>query len=58
MSQPPKNDSNSLVPLSAESLDIKLPEPPPILRPKDAERTRKAIMKHGAVTHDAKMVYE
>ena len=58
MSQHPKNDKNALVPLSAASLDVKLPEPPPILRAKDAERTRKAIMKHGAVTHDAKMVYE
>lgn len=58
MSQPPKNDTNALVALSAESLDVILPEPPLILRPKDAARTRNAIMKHGAVTHDAKMVYE
>ena len=58
MSQPPKSNNNALLPLAAENLDVKLPEPPRILVPKDAERTRKAIMKHGAVTHDAKMAYE
>lgn len=58
MSQHPKSNNNALVPLSAESLDVKLPEPSRILVPEDAERTRDAIIKHGAVTHDAKMVYE
>lgn len=58
MSPPPKNDTKALVALSAESFGVNLPEPPPILRPKDAERTRDAITKHGAVTHDGKIVYE
>lgn len=58
MSQPPKSNNNALVPLAAENLDVKLPDPPRILVPKDAARTRNAIMKHGAVTHDAKMAYE
>jgi hypothetical protein len=58
MSQPPKSNDNALVPLAAENLDVKLPEPPRILAPKDAARTRNAIMKHGAVTHDSKMTYE
>ncbi|RQM49324.1 HNH endonuclease [Paraburkholderia bannensis] len=58
MSQPPKSDNNALVPLAAENLSVKLPEPPQILTPEDAVRTRSAIMKHGAVTHDAKVAYE
>ncbi len=58
MSQPPKSNNNALVLLSAENLDVKLPEPPLILMSTDAKRTRNAITKHGAVTHDAKMVYE
>lgn len=58
MSQPPKSNNKALMPLSAENLNVKLPEPSQLLTLKDAGRTRNAIMKHGAVTHDAKMVYE
>jgi hypothetical protein len=58
MSQPPKGDSNALVPLAAENLSLKLPDPPKILTQEDAARTRNAITKHGAVTQDAKVVYE
>lgn len=58
MSQHPKSDSKALIPLAAENLSVKFPEPPRILTPQDAARTRNAIMTHGVVTYDAKMAYE
>lgn len=58
MRQRPKSETTALVALSDQTLDVKLPDPPSILRQKDAQRTRNAIMKHGAITHDAKMVYD
>lgn len=58
MSQPPKIKNNALIPLDVIKLDVKLPAPPSILQPKDAARIRNAIMKHAAVTSDAKVLYE
>lgn len=58
MNLPPKNNKNALVTLSAENLDVNFPKPPEILRPKDSDRTRNAIMKHAAITSDAKIAYE
>lgn len=52
------NDENALVPLAVESVAADLPGPSSILTENDAKRTRKAIVKHGVVTSDAKLAYE
>lgn len=54
----PKTEINAVVPLGSGTIDVKLPNPPPLLRQKHADRTRSAIMKHGATTPDGKVVYE
>ncbi|WP_152620468.1 hypothetical protein [Pseudomonas sp. W15Feb9B] len=44
--------------ISAEILNVKLPEPSDILKLSDVARTQKAVTKKGAFTHDAKVAFE
>jgi len=52
------SDDNLPALTTAETLNIKFPEPPNILKSADVKRTQKAAKEKGAITHDAKVAFE
>jgi hypothetical protein len=52
------SDNNIPALIAAETLDVKFPAPPRILKQSDVARTQKAVTEMGAFTHDAKVAFD